>query len=107
MPFFSIYLVKLRVQWFFFNILPSLFKSIILGVQFDIDVQSRDISVSENNGTVTVCVRRSGDTTQVYSVTLKAKENTIGLIADGKMYYMSHNYLYILLWEERGRGKIP
>ena len=63
--------------------------------------------MSENNGTVTVCVRRSGDTTQVYSVTLEAKENTIGLIADGKMYYMSHNYLYILWWEKRGRGKIP
>ena len=69
-----------------------MFKSIILDVQFDIDIQSRDISVSENNGTITVCVRRSGDTTQVYSVTLEAKENTIGLIADGKMYYTPYIY---------------
>ena len=79
----------------------------ILDVQFDIDVQYRDIDVPENNGTVTVCVHRSGDTAQVYSVTLEAEENTIGLIADGNMCYMSHNYLYILWWEERGRGKIP
>ena len=53
-------------------------------------MQYRDIDVPENNETVTVCVRRSGDTTQDYSVTLEAKENTIGLIADGKMCYMSH-----------------
>ena len=71
-----------------------MFKSIILGVQFDIDIQSQNISVSENNRTVTVCVRRSGDTTQVYSVTLETKENAIGLIADGKMYY-SHTTTYI------------
>ena len=53
-------------------------------------MQYRDIDVPENNETVTVCVRRTGDTTQDYSVTLEAKENTVGLIADGKMYYMSH-----------------
>ena len=53
-------------------------------------MQYRDIDVPENNETVTVCVRRTGDTTQNYSVTLEAKENTVGLIADGKMYYMSH-----------------
>ena len=54
-----------------------------LDVQFDIDVMSRFIKVREDNKTVIVCVIRTNETTQVYNVTLKAKENTNGLIADG------------------------
>ena len=67
-------------------------------------MQYRDIDVPENNETVIVCVRRTGDTTQDYSVTLEAKENTIGLIADGKMYYMSHKIYCGGTREREGRS---
>ena len=69
-------------------------------------MQYRDIDVPENNETVTVCVRRTGDTTQDYSVTLEAKENTVGLIADGKMYYICHTK-YTVVGGEREKEDPP
>ena len=52
-------------------------------VMFSIDAESEDIVVPERNESVKVCIRRSGNTVNNYSVTLEAKMNTAGNIANG------------------------
>ena len=52
-------------------------------VMFSIDAESEDIVVPERNESVEVCIRRSGSTVNDYSVTLEAKMNTAGNIANG------------------------
>ena len=44
-----------------------------------------------------VCVRRTNETTQVYNVTLEAKRNTEGLIADCKICYENLHHALIFI----------
>ncbi len=50
---------------------------------FSIDSSTENIRVPEKNESVEVCIRRTGDTVNDYNVTLEAKMNTGGNIANG------------------------
>ena len=52
-------------------------------VMFSIDSSTENIRVPERNESVEVCIRRTGDTVNDYDVTLEAKMNTGGNIANG------------------------
>ena len=74
MLYLKLLLLKLSINTIFYIV-----------VTFSIDLSSEDVQVPEQNESVQVCFSRMGDTVNDYSVTLEAKMNTAGNIANGNL----------------------